>query len=37
MSLNPVGAQLPPAAKEDPISAFEVSRAKRIGEANHEC
>lgn len=32
MSLNPVGAQLPPAAKEEPIGALEVSKRKRIRE-----
>lgn len=32
MSLNPVGAQLPPAAKKEPIGAFEVSKRKRIRE-----
>lgn len=30
MSLNPVATQLPPAAKEEPIGAFEVSKTKRI-------
>ena len=32
MSLNPVSAQLPPAAKAEPIGAFEVSKSKRICE-----
>lgn len=32
MSLNPVATQLPPAAKEEPIGAFEVSKPKRVGE-----
>ncbi len=32
MSLNPVGAQWPPPAKEEPIGAFEVLKPKRIRE-----
>lgn len=30
MSLNPVATELPPAAKEEPIGAFEVSKPRRI-------
>ncbi|KAK3173810.1 hypothetical protein OEA41_007142 [Lepraria neglecta] len=30
MSFNPVGTWVPPAAKEEPIGAFEVSKGKRI-------
>lgn len=30
MSLNPVATSIPPAAKEEPIGAFEVSKSKRI-------
>ena len=31
MSFNPVGTWVPPAAKEEPVGAYEVSKAKRIG------
>ncbi|KAL8745866.1 MAG: hypothetical protein Q9190_002040 [Brigantiaea leucoxantha] len=30
MSFNPVGTWVPPAAKEEPVGAYEVSKAKRI-------
>lgn len=31
MSFNPVGTWVPPAAKEEPVGAFEVSKTKRLG------
>ncbi|KAL8943192.1 MAG: hypothetical protein Q9216_001246 [Gyalolechia sp. 2 TL-2023] len=30
MSFNPVGTWVPPAAKEEPVGAFEVSKARRL-------
>ncbi|KAL8713228.1 MAG: hypothetical protein Q9220_002749 [cf. Caloplaca sp. 1 TL-2023] len=30
MSFNPVGTWVPPAAKEDPVGAFEVSKSRRL-------
>ncbi|KAL8856276.1 MAG: hypothetical protein Q9178_007113 [Gyalolechia marmorata] len=31
MSFNPVGSWVPPAAKEDPVGAFEVPKTRRLG------
>jgi len=33
LSFNPVGQWVPPAAHEEPLGAFEVSKAKRIGKS----
>lgn len=32
LSFNPVGTWVPPAAKEEPVGAFEVSKSKRIAQ-----
>lgn len=36
MSFNPVGSWVPPAAQEEPVGAFVVSKSKRIREAELE-
>lgn len=33
MSFNPVGTWVPPAAKEESVGAFEVSKTRRIGKS----